>query len=151
MGVVGCPLGHLCVSSRAPWGHLGSACGALAVLKIIEKPWVFIIIPPMGDPWATFERLRFVLWGRWVLFGGHWALLKSPQTLLGGPLGILEGFGDRFWDPWGSLGGPLGSFGCLLGGPWASLEALGASWDRPGGPLGSFWRSGAILGSVLGG
>ena len=37
--------------------------------------------------------------------------------------------------PWGSLGGPLGSFGCLLGGPWASLEALGASWDRPGEPL----------------
>ena len=62
--------------------------------------------------------------------------------------------GACFWDawgPWGSLGDPLESFGCLLGGPWASLEALGASWDRPGGRLGWFWRSGAILGSVLGG
>ena len=47
--------------------------------------------------------------------------------------------GGCFWDAWGSLGslgGPFGPFGCLLGGPWASLEALGGSWDRPGGPLG---------------
>jgi len=102
MGVLGGPLGHLWESLRVPWGHLGSACGALAVLKIIEKPLVF---SAMGDPWVTLERLWFVLWGRWVLFGGHWALLRSPRALLGGPLGILEGLGRRFGGPWGSLGG----------------------------------------------
>ena len=48
-----------------------------------------------------------------------------------------------FWDAWGSLGvlgGPLGSFGCLLGGPWASLEAL------PGSVLGASWEA---LGVIL--
>ena len=57
--------------------------------------------------------------------------------------------GACFWDAWGSLEvpwGPLGSFGCLLGGPWASLESLGASWDRPGGPLGDFGGLGQFLG-----
>ena len=109
MGVLGGPLGHLWESLRVPWGHLGSACGALAVLKIIEKQLVFIAFPVMGDPWATLERLWFVLWGRWVLFGGHWALLRSPRALLGGPLGILEGLGRRFGGPWGSLGGSQGA------------------------------------------
>ena len=52
------------------------------VLKIIEKPVVFIVFPGMGDPWVTLERLWFVLWGRWVLFGGHWAVLRSPRALL---------------------------------------------------------------------
>ena len=55
-------------------------------------------------------------------FGVHRIDLEDQRRALG--------------DPWGSLGGALGSFGCLLGGPWASLDALGASWDRPGGPLG---------------
>ena len=54
--------------------------------------------------------------------------------------------GACFGDAWGSLGGPLGSFGCLLGGPWASLEAVGASWDRPGGPWGDFGGLGRSLG-----
>ena len=51
------------------------------------------------------------------------------RDVLGHAFGVLGG-------PCESLGGPLGAFGCLLGGPWASLEALGASWDRPGEPLG---------------
>ena len=109
MGVLGGPLGHLWESFRVPWGHSGSACGALVVLKIIEKQLVFNVCPSMGDPWATLERLWFVLWGRWVLFGGHWALLRNPQALRGGPLGIIGGLGRRFGDPWGSLGGSQGA------------------------------------------
>ena len=57
-------------------------------------------------------------------FGAHWIDLEDQRRAGGMLLGFLE-----------VLGGPLGSFGCLLGGPWASLEALGASWDRPGEPL----------------
>ena len=53
MGVLGCPVGHLWEVLRAYWEHLGSACGALAVLEIIEKPLVFVVFPTMGDPWAT--------------------------------------------------------------------------------------------------
>jgi len=62
----------------------------------------------------------------------HWIGLEDQRRaggMLLGCLGVLGG-------PWGSLRGPLGSFGCLLGGPWASLEALGASWDLLGGALG---------------
>ena len=84
---------------------MGSACGALAVWRIIEKPLVFKQFPAMEDFWATLERLWFVRWVRLVLFGDHWALLRSPRALLGGPSGILDGFGRRFGDPWGSLGG----------------------------------------------
>ena len=50
----------------------------------------------------------------------------------------------------GSSGGPRGS----LEGPRGTENArnfLGASLERPGGLLGRFWRSGVILGSVLGG
>ena len=57
------PLGYFWESLRVPWGHLGSARGALAVLKIIEKTFVFIVFPTMADPWATLERLWFLLWG----------------------------------------------------------------------------------------
>ena len=83
MGVLGAPLGHLWESLRVPWEHLGSAFGALAVLKIIEKPNVFIMFPAMEDPWATLERLWCVLWGHrallllgrlLALLGGAWAL-----------------------------------------------------------------------------
>ena len=62
--------------------------------------------------------------------------------------------GACFWDAWGSLGVSWRSLGVLwvsLGRSLGALEALGAGWDRPEGPLGRFWRSGAILGSVLGG
>ena len=59
-----------------------------------------------------------------------------------------------FWGAWGSFGVHWRSLGVL----WVSrgrslgvLVCLATSWDRPGGPLGWFWRSGAILGSVLGG
>ena len=37
--------------------------------------------------------------------------------------------------PWRSLGGPLGSFGCLLGGPWVPWRP----WERPGIVLGGPW------------
>ena len=62
--------------------------------------------------------------------------------------------GACFWDAWRSLGILWRSLGVLcvslgrslgvLGGP---DRVLGSSW----GALGRFWRSGAILGSVLGG
>ena len=74
-------------------------------MKIIEQLFVFIAFLAMGDPWATLERLWFVLWGCWVLFGGHGALFRSPWAVLGGPLAILEDVGRRFGGPWGSLGG----------------------------------------------
>ena len=57
--------------------------------------------------------------------------------------------GACFWDAWGVLGGPLEvpwGPGCFLVGPWASLEALGASWDRPGGPWGEVGGLGRSLG-----
>ena len=50
-------------------------------------------------------------------FGVHWIDLEDQRRAGGMLLGCL-----------GVLGGPLGSFGCFLGGPWASLEALGSSW-----------------------
>jgi len=113
MGVLGAPLGHLWECLRVPWGHLGSACGALPVLKIIEKQNVFVAFPAMGEPWATLERLWFVLWGRWVLFGGPWAVPWSPRALLGGPLGILDGLGRRFGRLGGSLGDPKEPTGAI--------------------------------------
>ena len=67
----------------------------------------------MGDPWATLERLWFVLCGHCVPFGGHWTLLRSPQALLGGPLGILDGLGRRFGRPGGSLGNPTEPTGAV--------------------------------------
>jgi len=51
-------------------------------------------------------------------FGVHYMDLEDQRRAGGMLLGFLE------------------VLGCLLGGPWASLEALGASWDRPGEPLG---------------
>ena len=66
--------------------------------------------------------------------GMHWTDLEDQRRAGGMLLGCL-----------GSLGGPLGSFGCLLGGPWASLEALGASWYRPGGPWGDVGGLGRSL------
>ena len=65
----------------------------------------------LGETYEVSELLREVLGRTWESSGEPWEVL------------------------WSSLGGPLGFFGCLLGGPWASLEALGASWDRPGGRL----------------
>ena len=65
-----------------------------------------------------------------------WRDLGDERCALGMLLVCIMDLEDQRRSPWGSLGGPLGSFGCLLGGPWASLEALGASWDRPGQPLG---------------
>ena len=64
MGVLGEALGHLWESLRLLWGHLGSACEALEVWKIIEKQMFFLEFPTMGDPWATLERLWLLLWGR---------------------------------------------------------------------------------------
>ncbi len=75
-----------------------------------------------GEIWGMRDVLWACFWCPLDRFGGS-------ETCLGHAFGML-------WGPGGSLGGPLGSFECLLGGPWASLEALGASWDRPGGPLG---------------
>ena len=106
MGVLGGSFGHLWESLRVPWDHLGSACGALAVLKIIGKLLVSIVFPAMGHAWPTLEHLWFVLWGRWVLFGAPWTLLRSPRALLGVPLGIHEGLGRRLRSPWGPLDGP---------------------------------------------
>ena len=110
MGVLGAPLGQFWECLRVPWGHLGPACGALAVLKIIEKQCVFIAFPAMGDPWATLERPWFVLWGCWVLFGGHWALL-----------GVILGLHGIIMD--------------LFGSGWGSLGHDGPLWGHPGGPL----------------
>ena len=108
-----------------------------------QKVWMLGSGKHFWYTWVALERF-----GGWEMcsghaFGVHYGFGGS-ETCWGDAFGVLGG-------PWGSLGSPLGSFGCLLGGPWASLEALGASWDRPGGPLGWFWRSGAILESVLGG
>ena len=87
MGVLGGPLGHLWEFLSVPWGHLGSACGALAVLEIIEKPCIFVAFPRMGDPWATLDRLWCVLWGHWALCGDQ---LGDPQDIMGA-LGIARG------------------------------------------------------------
>ena len=90
MGVLGGPLGYFWESLRVPWGHFGSARGALAVLEIIEKPLICIIFPGVGDPWPTLGRLWFVLWGRWVLFGVLGRSLGVPRASLRA-LGIALG------------------------------------------------------------
>ena len=117
MGVFGGPLGHFWESLRVPWGHLGCACGALAVLKIIEKPLVFVVFPAMGDPWATLGRLGRLLWGRWVPFGGHWALLASSWLSMGSS-----------WTSLGASGRSLGHHEPR----WMHLEGPSVTMSPPG-------------------
>ena len=60
----------------------------------------------------------------------------------------------RSWQTWGPFWGPRGVPGGPLESPRGTKNAsnfLRASLERPGGPVGWFWRSGVILGSVLGG
>ena len=105
LGVLKGPSGHLWECLRVPRGHLGSACGALPALKIAEKPVVFMVFPAMGDHCATLERLWFVLWGPWVVFGGRsgsllgcfWEVVpgasrRSLWVFLGGLLEVDLGF-----------------------------------------------------------
>ena len=83
-------------------------------------------------------------------FGGCWARAFGVLYIdLGdqrSAVGMLLGSWGILGRPLEVLGGTLGSFGCLLGGPWASLGALGMSWECLEGPWYDFWGSGAILG-----
>ena len=109
MGVLGEPLGHFWESLRVHWGHLGSACGALAVLKIIEKQVCFIVFPAMEDPWATLERLWFVLWVVWCSL----EVIGHSSGVLGYSRGV----------PWGSLRALVVALG-ILGGPLEGPKLL---------------------------
>ena len=83
-------------------------------------------------------------------FGGCWGRafgllcidLGDQRSAVGMFLGCLGVLGDALE----VLGGTLGSFGCLLGGPWASL----GPWECPGSVLGGPWCDFGGLGRSLG-
>ena len=101
-------------------------------------------IPPGLIEGLPICRSWLVLRGSLAGPQATWGELGESWEILGRCLAVLGG----------SLGGPWGSLGSSRGGP-GSTEigdgSLGVSWEGPGRSLGWFWRSGAILASVLGG
>ena len=104
MGVLGGPLGHLWESLRVPWGHLGSACGALAVLKIIEKPLVFIVFSVIGRTGRArgglLRALEGALAGAWGASAVSWESLgcvRKRMGSLGGHKGMYRARMESVW------------------------------------------------------
>ena len=123
MGVLGGPLGHLWESLRVPWGHLGSACGALAVLKIIEKPVLFLCY---FQVWGTLGRHLSVSGLFFGVVGCSLGVIGRSSGVLGRSLGV----------PWASLR----ALGVALG-------VLGFSWRVPTGSQGPSGSSGFSTGA----
>ena len=82
-----------------------------------------------GEIWGMLGACS---WGALHRFGGSAKCCGHVFGMLGGALEVL--------------GGTLGSFGCLLGGPWASL----GPWECPGRVLGGPWCDFGGLGRSLG-
>ena len=85
LGVLKGPSGHLWECLRVPRGHLGSACGALPALKIIEN-LMFLLHFQL---WGTLVRHLSVSGLLFGVVGCSLAVIGHSSTVLGHSLGSL--------------------------------------------------------------